>query len=134
MGTTYRKMLPQDRPKVEALWDTTDIPKFPTSFPEIVAERDGEIIGFVAMHHNQDQVLVEPMICPNIHVYIRLWCVLEGELKKAGVETYYFRVAPHHMVGYEHALRGAEARGIIESRGYQHGYYWFQRSISGGKT
>ena len=115
---------------MEKLWDATDIPKFPTSFPEIVAARDKEIIGFVATHHNPDCVLVEPMICPNIRVYVRLWFALEEVLKKAGVLTYSFRVEPHRVV-YEKALWGAEARGIIKHLGYYKGYTWFQRSTNG---
>ncbi len=133
MGTTYRKMQPLDEAKVQALWDTTDIPKFPTSYPEIVAERDGEIIGFIAVHHNQHYVLVEPMICPNGFVYIGLWRAIEEEFLKAGVDTYLFRIEPHRIV-FLKALWGAQARGFIESLGDQHGYSWFKRSISGGKT
>ncbi len=128
--TIYRMMKDEDRPGVGKLWDATDIPKFPTSFPEIVAERDGKIIGFVATRYNQDCVLVEPMICPNFRVYVGLWFALEEEMKKAGVQTYSFRVEPHRIV-YEKALWGAEARGIIKSLGYYGGFSWFQRSTNG---
>ncbi|KKL49571.1 hypothetical protein LCGC14_2314160, partial [marine sediment metagenome] len=121
-----------DREQVEKLWDATDIPKFPTSYPEIVAERNGEIIGFVAVRYDKSGVLIEPMLCPNIRVYVGLWFALEEVLKKAGVKSYCFRVEPHRVV-YEKALWGAEARGIIKSLGYYKGFSWFQRSINGGK-
>ena len=117
---------------MEKLWDATDIPKFPTSYPEIVAERNGEIIGFAAMRHNQHQVLVEPMLCPNFRVYVGLWLALDEELEKAGVQTYYFRVASHYVV-YEHALWGAEARGIIKSLGYHAGFTWFRTKVGNGR-
>lgn len=109
------------------LWDATDIPKFPTSPPEIVAERDGEIIGFVARHyHDDERILIEPMMAPNFFVYRRLWFMIEHELKRMGVHKYYFRVEPHRIV-YEKALWGAEARGIIKSLGYFDGFSWFER-------
>ncbi|KKK99390.1 hypothetical protein LCGC14_2633220, partial [marine sediment metagenome] len=87
-NTTYRLITERDRPQIEALWDTTDIPKFPTSFPEIVAERDGEIIGFLAIHHNQECVLVEPMLCQGPATYWGLWHALEAIFKSIGVTNY----------------------------------------------
>ena len=130
--TEYRLIKDQDRKQVEKLWNATDIPRFPTSFPEIVAERYGEIIGFVAVRYDKSGVLIEPMICQNIRVYVGLWFALEAVLKKAGVKSYCFRVEPRRIV-YEKALWGAEARGIIKSLGYYGGFSWFQRSINGGK-
>lgn len=125
--TVYRKIQDADRHQVDKLWSTTDIPKFPTSFPEIVAERDGEIIGFVARrYHDDERILIEPMIAPNFFIYRRLWFRLEKELKTMGIRKYFFRVEPHRIV-YEHALWGAEARGIIRSIGYFDGYNWFER-------
>ncbi|KKK48810.1 hypothetical protein LCGC14_3141370, partial [marine sediment metagenome] len=96
-NTTYRFLKEEDGAAVEKLWDATDIPKFPTSFPEIVAERDSEIIGFVAIHHNQECVLVEPMLCQGPATYWGLWHALEAIFKSIGVTSYSFRLEPHRV-------------------------------------
>lgn len=127
--TRYRRMIEADRPQVDALWDATDIPKFPTIPPEIVAERDGKIIGFVALRHNNECVLIEPMLCKSMFVYRGLWHRLDEELRKVGVKGYSFRVEPHR-IGHEKALWGAQARGIVKSLGYYNGFYWWERKIA----
>lgn len=127
--THYRYMTDADEEKVDALWETTDIPKFPTVSPKIVADRDMNIIGFVARRNVDDpRILVEPMIAPNIFVYRRLWRCIESALRQEGAESMWFRVEPHR-VAYEKALWGAEARGLIFFRGYHKGFFWWERPI-----
>jgi len=127
--TSYRLIADYDyyAPQIEALWNATDIPKFPTVYPQIVAERDGNVIGFVARRHVKDNVVVEPVIAKSIFVYIRLIENLERVLKRAGVGFYYFRLEPQR-VKHERLLRkGGEA--FVTDLGYHDGYFWFRRSI-----
>jgi len=131
LSTVYRLVDGNDRDKIERLWATTDIPKFPTSFPEIVAERDGEIIGFVARRHDEQGILIEPMICNSAIVYVRLVFAMEAALKASGVTTYLFRVEPHR-IRFEQALKKMVKRGQVKDKGYQGGYFWFERSIQNG--
>jgi len=128
LHTTYRFAKEGDREGIDRLWATTDIPKFPTSFPEIVAERDGQIIGFVARRHDEQGIIIEPMISPNAVVYLRLWHALEAILERSGVKRYFFRIEPHRIV-YEKALKRREQRGWVQHRGYHGGYDWYERVI-----
>ena len=126
--TKYRLVAERDREHIDRLWDTTDIPKFPTSYPEIVAERDGEIIGFVATRYDKSGILIEPMICQSAVVYLKLWHAMEAVLEKAGVTAYSFRVEPHRVI-YEKALNKRVKRGWIKCLGYHGGFTWYQREI-----
>ena len=128
-NTTYRLITERDRPQIEALWDTTDIPKFPTSFPEIVAERDGEIIGFLAIHHNQECVLVEPMLCQGPATYWGLWHALEAIFKSIGVTNYSFRLEPHR-VAHERLANSRVKKGELKSLGYYGGFFWYERAVA----
>lgn len=117
----------EDQDQIDALWKATDIPKFPTYFPEIVAERDGEIVGFMARRYVKDlRVLVEPMIAPDKFVYGRLRRFMEKILKSMGVLEFHFRIEPHR-VEYLEALNSAAKKERVRSLGYHDGYYWFTR-------
>ena len=128
-STSYRLIADYDyyADAIDKLWAETSIPKFPTVYPQIVAERDGKVVGFIARRHVKDNVVVEPVLAPNIFVYIRLIENLERVLKQAGVGFYYFRLEPQR-VKHERLLRkGGEA--FVKDLGYHDGYLWFRRSI-----
>ena len=130
-STSYRLIADYDyyAPQIEALWSATDIPKFPTVYPQIVAERNGKVIGFVARRHDEwaKVVLIEPMIAPNVIVFMRLAETLEKILKQAGVTSFYFRLEPHR-VQYEKVLKKA-GKDFVETLGYDSGFHWFKRTI-----
>ena len=129
-ATSYRLIADYDyyAPQIEALWSATDIPKFPTVYPQIVAERNGDLIGFIARRHVTDTVMVEPILAKSIFVYIRLIEHIERVLKSAGVEFYYFRVEPHRIK--HEAMLKKHGNGFVTDLGYHDGYQWFRRGIN----
>jgi len=127
--TIYRFLEDKDRDQITKLWNATDIPKFPTSYPEIVAERDGEIIGFLAIHHNQECVLVEPMLCQGRATYWGLWHALEAIFKSIGVTNYSFRLEPHR-VAHERLANSRVKKGELKSLGYYGGFFWYERAVA----
>jgi len=129
-STSYRLIADYDyyAPQIEALWSATDIPKFPTVYPQIVAERNGDLIGFIARRHVTDTVMVEPILANSIFVYIRLIEHIESVLRKAGVSFYYFRVEPHRIK--HEAMLKKHGNGFVTDLGYHDGYQWFRRGIN----
>jgi len=129
-STSYRLIADYDyyAPQIEALWGETDIPTFPTVYPQIVAERNGDLIGFIARRHVTDTVMVEPILAKSIFVYIRLIEHIERVLKSAGVEFYYFRVEPHRIK--HEAMLKKHGNGFVTDLGYHDGYQWFRRGIN----
>ena len=129
-STSYRLIADYDyyAPQIEALWSATDIPKFPTVYPQIVAERNGDLIGFIARRHVTDTVMVEPILANSIFVYIRLIEHIESVLRKAGVSFYYFRVEPHRIK--HEAMLKKHGNGFVTDLGWHDGYQWFRRGIN----
>ena len=129
-ATSYRLIADYDyyAPQIEALWSATDIPKFPTVYPQIVAERNGDLVGFIARRHVSDMVMVEPILAKSIYVYIRLIEHIERVLKQAGVSFYYFRVEPHRIK--HEAMLKKHGNGFVTDLGYHDGYQWFRRGIN----
>jgi len=128
-ATSYRLIADYDyyAPQIEALWSATDIPKFPTVYPQIVAERNGDLVGFIARRNVTDTVMVEPILAKSIYVYIRLIEHIERVLKQAGVSFYYFRVEPHRIK--HEAMLKKHGNGFVTDLGYHDGYQWFRRAI-----
>jgi len=129
-ATSYRLIADYDyyAPQIEALWSATDIPKFPTVYPQIVAERNGDLVGFIARRHVTDTVMVEPILAKSIFIYIRLIEHIERVLKQAGVSFYYFRVEPHRIK--HEAMLKKHGNGCVTDLGYHDGYQWFRRGIN----
>ena len=131
VSTSYRLIANYEHyaPQIEALWGATDIPKFPTVYPQVVAERDGKVIGFVARRHDEGAqvVLLEPIIAPNLIVYMRLVETIEKVMKSAGVSSYYFRLEPHR-VQHEKILKKA-GEDFVTDLGHEGGFRWFRQSI-----
>jgi len=127
-STTYRVIADYDyyADAIDKLWSETDIPKFPTVHPQIVAERDGKVIGFVARRHDKQGIIIEPMIAPTGIVWLRLVEAMERMLAAAGVRSYYFRLEPHR-VKYQKML--LKHNYLAEEVGYQDGFYWFKREM-----
>lgn len=56
-STVYRLATPADEAEIRALPDG----QVPRAFPTVVAERDGEIIGFLGTHDRRDCILAGPL-------------------------------------------------------------------------
>lgn len=91
------------------------------SFPTVLAEREGKIVGFCATQPRKDAVVAGPMAVskdlprPGITI-IRLGEAYENVLRHAGVKVYWFHVEPHmkewadilRRVGFEPFAEDAE--------------------------
>ena len=100
------------------------------SFPTVVAERAGRIIGFCATQPRKDAVVAGPLAVakdiphPGITI-IRLGEAYENVLKAAGIKVYWFHVEPH-MKEWADILRrvGFEPMQQDDTGG------WFRRAIA----
>lgn len=132
VSTLYRLTEEQDRPQIDQLWVEARIDKFRVWWPEIVAERAGKIIGYIAVRYNKDGLLVEPTIAPNHIVLMRLIESMENVLRVAGVMFYYFRIEPQR-VRYL-ALLQKHGERLATSLGAHEGLNWYKRAIPPGRV
>lgn len=100
------------------------------SFPTVLAERDGKIIGFVSTRPRKDMVVAGPLVVSKAitrpgMVIIRLGEAYEAVMKKAGVTAYVFHVEPH-MTAWA---------GILDRTGFERWHQddtgtWFRRAVA----
>ena len=70
------------------------------SFPTVMAEREGAVVGFCATQPRKDAVVAGPLVVakdlprPGITI-IRLGEAYENVMRAAGVKVYWFHVEPH---------------------------------------
>ena len=128
-GTIYRLATDKDIPVLEALVEKslpwTD--KTPFGMPTIVAETEGEVVGFVARNPNSDGILTEPMVAPNGVIYMRLGDAYENALRLCGFTgKHYFRV-PHVAEDQLELMHKRPTIFIPSSK--DDTYHWFYRRL-----
>lgn len=102
----------------------------PCSFPTVLAERDGQVLGFLATARSDKAVIAGPLvIAPEarrpVIVMMRLIEAYEVVLKRAGVVSFYFHVAEANPMW----------RRLVEKMGHK-AYHrddagqWYRRKVS----
>lgn len=95
------------------------------SFPTILAEEDGELIGFLSTLPRKDAVVVGRVVAPSPFVLLRLVEAYENVLFLAGV-TYYLIPIPEERQDFVDMIQ----RGLsIEPWAEHDKHVWFKREV-----
>ena len=124
--TTYRLAVgPADYKRCRALMAEFQEP-VPLSFPTVLAERDGHLIGFLATQPRKEAVVAGPLMLRerSPFVTLRLLEAYDNVMRAAGIAAYHFFVK----------AANAEWRGQIERLGMQPWHVdddgvWYRRTL-----
>lgn len=127
--TKYRLMEDGDYESVVKLLSKLHYPVMATSSPEIVAERDGEIIGFISRGPSVgiEECIVEPIVAPSVFVYVRLIEAMENVLRAFKIPFFVFKV-PHELDKYNTFLQKV-SNEIVFKYAEDDDYSWYLRRI-----
>lgn len=129
-NTIYRLSEPRDIPMCKKIWEESSdqfggVKKL--SWPTIIAERNGRLLGFVSTQPTKKMLVVGPLItrkpCHSI-VILRLVEAYEYILRKAGVSSYWFHVEKKN----KQWLKLIYKLGLKENDETDTGY-WFERKL-----
>jgi len=91
------------------------------TFPTVMAERAGRLLGFLSTHPSKDAVIAGPLIlAPDLprpgFVTLRLGEAYDAVMRKAGMAFYWFHVPPE-LLSYHRVLQrmGFEVRDQNEN-------------------
>lgn len=122
--TTYRlAAVPSDYRAVRALSGTTERMTWPT----VVAERDGRIIGCFGTYFSDDAIVAGAMHAPHAIVGLRLIEAYERVLRLAGVRSYLFSIAVDAPASWRHTLKNST--DLVEPLGEHNGEQWYRRKL-----
>lgn len=129
-STLYRLKEPKDVQAIRRMWEKSRLPKHATVFPEIVAERDGKVIGFLGTLKVDNAVVAGPLLLngkkQKAFTFLRLVEAYDRVLFMAGVKSYLFAI-PEKMTEYQ---RLAEKIGLVPFTVDADGDHWYERRIS----
>lgn len=100
-------------------------PRVTLSFPTIIAERDGQVVGVLATGDSRRAVFAHRIVAETPQMFIRLAEAYEFVLLKAGVTSY---LIPADETN-EKLLRALEKAGTVREYARQDGIVWFQRPV-----
>lgn len=124
--TTYRLATsPADYKRCQAFMREHQ-PPVPLSFPTVMAERDGEMVGLLSTHTKHGAVVAGPLVLRKGHgiTMIRLIEAYDTVMWRAGVRSYHFHVS----AGNAKWRSQIERAGLAAWREDEQGA-WFKRSL-----
>lgn len=96
MPTIYRLARPGgEYNTLYKLMEREGLARSKLGWPTVVAERDGEIIGFLSTHTDGDLILAGPLVIRggrNPFTFVRLAEAYENMLRLASIRLYFFNV------------------------------------------
>lgn len=100
-STSYRLARPGgEYNKLYAMMQRNGFPKLPLGWPVVVAERDGEVIGFLGTKKSDETFEAGPLVIDggsNPFLFIRLVEAYENALRICRIRAYWFSVARSNL-------------------------------------
>lgn len=126
--TSYRlATTPADYRKCQALMREYREP-VPLSFPTVMAERDGELIGFLSTHTKHGAVVAGPLVIREglrAFTMVRLIEAYDRVMWRAGVKSYHFHVSAANAQWREQIERFGMTPWHTDEQGA-----WFKRELA----
>ncbi len=98
----------------------------PIAFPCVVAEDDGEVVGFLGTNDDKSAIYAGPLECNNIFTCSYLIQGYDNLMKAAGV-THWFNMVDHEN---EKMMKIAKASSQFEEIEYNDEGIWFKHKVA----